>query len=305
MADIIIAGAGTAGMTAAVYARRAGYSVKVFEKMSYGGQIINSPEVQNYPGFKNISGTELSDRMYEQAAALGAEFSFKEITSSGRDADGIFVETKKGRERCLALVVATGSENRQLGIEREAELAGKGVSYCAACDGAFFKGLDVAVAGGGNTAVEDARYLSRYCRTVYIIHRRDSFRADEAEVRLLLDCGNVKPVMESRVCALVGGDRLEGVRVASSDGSERTLSVSGLFVAVGRKPDNRAFSSLAQTDDEGYIVADESCVTSSPDVFAAGDCRTKTVRQLVTAASDGAVAGLAASKVAMEKLAVL
>ncbi len=303
MADIIIAGAGIAGMTAAVYALRAGCSVKLFERMSYGGQIINTPEVHNYPAFKSISGIELSDRLYEQAASLGAEFSFKEITASGRDGEGLYVETASGRERCLALVVATGSKNRPLGVGREAELTGRGVSYCATCDGAFFRGLDVAVAGGGNAAVEDAQFLAGYCRTVYVIHRRGRFRAHEAEVKLMLSHDNVKPVMNARVVALRGGDRLNGVAIESEDGGVSELAVSGLFIAVGRTPDSGAFAPLVELDRDGYIAAGEDCVTSSSDVFAAGDCRTKSVRQLVTAAADGAVAGLAAARAVMEKRA--
>ena len=302
MHDIIIVGAGTAGLSAAIYGLRAGKSVLVLEQASYGGQIINTPEIENYPAIQKISGFEFATNLYNQAKNLGAEFAFEKV--EGIEDKGQFkeVKTKDKSYEGKTVILATGAKNRSLGVEKEEELVGKGISYCATCDGMFYRGKVVAVNGGGNTAVEDATFLSDYVQKVYVIHRRDEFRADKAEVDRLVAKPNVELVLNSTVKRLESDDSgLTGVVVANKDGEERTLKVDGLFVAIGQAPDNQAFSELVELDGKGYISAGESTLTKTPGIFTAGDCRTKAIRQLATAASDGAVAGLAAVSYINEK----
>lgn len=302
MHDIIIVGAGTAGLSAAIYGLRAGKSVLVLEQASYGGQIINTPEIENYPAIQKISGFEFATNLYNQAKNLGAEFAFEKV--EGIEDKGQFkeVKTKDKSYEGKAVILATGAKNRSLGVEKEEELVGKGISYCATCDGMFYRGKVVAVNGGGNTAVEDATFLSDYVEKVYVIHRRDEFRADKAEVDRLTAKPNVELVLNSTVKTLESdASGLTGVVVANKDGEERTLKVDGLFVAIGQAPDNQAFSDLVELDGKGYISAGESTLTKTPGIFTAGDCRTKAIRQLATAASDGAVAGLAAVSYINEK----
>ena len=302
MHDIIIVGAGTAGLSAAIYGLRAGKSVLVLEQASYGGQIINTPEIENYPAIQKISGFEFATNLYNQAKNLGAEFAFEKV--EGIEDKGQFkeVKTKDKSYEGKTVILATGAKNRSLGVEKEEELVGKGISYCATCDGIFYRGKVVAVNGGGNTAVEDATFLSDYVEKVYVIHRRDEFRADKAEVDRLVAKPNVELVLNSTVKTLESdASGLTGVVVANKDGEERTLKVDGLFVAIGQAPDNQAFSDLVELDGKGYIAAGESTLTKTPGIFTAGDCRTKAIRQLATAASDGAVAGLAAVSYINEK----
>ena len=298
--DIIVIGAGTAGLTCAIYGLRAGKSVLVLEEKMYGGQIVNTPSVENYPGYKNISGFEFANNLYEQAKALGMEYRNEKVTGikTCSEKNGLrAVVTEKGTYETRAVVIATGAKNRMLGLEREKELTGKGVSYCATCDGAFFKGRAAAVVGGGNTALEDALFLSNYCSKVYVIHRREEFRGDKSDVDKLKTKENVELVLNSTVEELLGENTLNGVNVRNvNDNTLTKLSVDGLFVAVGQVPDNESFREAVKLDDKGYIVAGEDCRTGTDGIFAAGDCRTKSVRQLVTAAGDGAVAGLEASK---------
>ena len=302
MHDIIIVGAGTAGLSAAIYGLRAGKSVLVLEQASYGGQIINTPEIENYPAIQKISGFEFATNLYNQAKNLGAEFAFEKV--EGIEDKGRFkeVKTKDKSYEGKAVILATGAKNRSLGVEKEEELVGKGISYCATCDGMFYRGKVVAVNGGGNTAVEDATFLSDYVQKVYVIHRRDEFRADKAEVDRLTSKPNVELVLNSTVKRLESdASGLTGVVVVNKDGEERTLKVDGLFVAIGQAPDNQAFSDLVELDGKGYISAGESTLTKTPGIFTAGDCRTKAIRQLATAVSDGAVAGLAAVSYINEK----
>ena len=302
MHDIIIVGAGTAGLSAAIYGLRAGKSVLVLEQASYGGQIINTPEIENYPAIQKISGFEFATNLYNQAKNLGAEFAFEKV--EGIEDKGQFkeVKTKDKSYEGKTVILATGAKNRSLGVEKEEELVGKGISYCATCDGMFYRGKVVAVNGGGNTAVEDATFLSDYVQKVYVIHRRDEFRADKAEVDRLVAKPNVELVLNSTVKRLESdASGLTGVVVANKDGEERTLKVDGLFVAIGQAPDNQAFSDLVELDGKGYISAGESTLTKTPGIFTAGDCRTKAIRQLATAASDGAIAGLAAVSYINEK----
>ena len=295
MYDIVIIGAGTAGLTAAVYGARAGKSVLVVEAENFGGQITASPRVENYPGIASISGNEFAANLLDQALGLGVQAELERVIGVTCEQGHKLVITEENAYPCLSVIVAAGVKHRTLGLAREAELTGEGVSYCAVCDGAFFKGRDVAVVGGGSTAVSDALFLSEYCRRVTLIHRREQFRAEEALVRQLRLRKNVDFLLDSRVTALQGGSSLEGVRVENLRAQEeRFLAVEGLFVAVGQVPDSSAFAELLDLDADGYLIAGEDCRTSCEGIFAAGDCRTKQVRQLATAAGEGAVAGLAA-----------
>ena len=294
MYDIVIIGAGPAGLTAAIYARRAAKSVLVLEAKSYGGQIINTPDIENYPAAMHISGVEFAQRLYEQAKELGAQIVFEKAVALKSDGAEKTVVTNKNAYPCRAVILATGSENRRLGLADEERLVGRGVSYCATCDGSFFRKKTVAVVGGGNTALEDALYLSELCEKVYLIHRRDAFRGAEATAERLQARDNVEFVLNSQVTRLLSEKRLTGIEVTNKDGEVRTLGVSGLFVAVGRIPENGEFADLISLDESGYILAGEDCRTNIPGVFAAGDNRTKALRQLVTAASDGAIAATAA-----------
>ena len=295
MFDLIIVGAGTAGLSATIYGVRAGKSVLVLEGAAYGGQIINTPEIENYPGIKKISGFEFATNLYNQAKELGAEIRFEKVLSVQEKNGHKIVVTKDKEYEAKAVILATGAKNRNLGIEKEQELVGKGVSYCATCDGMFYRGKVVAVNGGGNTAVEDATFLSEYVEKVYVIHRRDSFRADKAEVDRLVAKKNVELVLNSTIKALESdASGLTGILVVDKDGKERRIQVDGLFVAIGQAPDNEAFRNEVDLDSKGYISAGEDCSTKTEGIFTAGDCRTKAVRQFATAASDGAVAALAA-----------
>jgi thioredoxin reductase (NADPH) len=295
MTDVLIIGAGTAGLTAAIYARRAEKTVLVLEANSFGGQIVNTPSIENFPAAPHVSGFDFAMRLYEQATALGAEIRFEKALEL-RDGDPKTVVTAKNEYVAKTVILATGSKNRKLGLSEEERLTGRGVSYCATCDGHFFRGKTVAVVGGGNTALEDALYLSEMASKVYLIHRRDSFRGEEALANRLKEKENAEFVLNSTVTELIAGAKLEAVRVSSADGNERVLPVDGLFVAIGRIPENLAFSPPVQLDEAGYVAAGEDCRTNVPGVFVAGDNRTKTVRQLVTAAGDGAVAALEAVK---------
>lgn len=295
MYDIIIVGAGTAGLSAAIYGVRAGKTVLVLEGENYGGQIINSPEVENYPGIAKISGFEFATGLYEQAQNLGAEIEFEAVTKIEKEGKDFVVYTAEREIPCHSVVLATGARNRPLGVENEESFVGAGVSYCATCDGAFFRGQVTAVVGGGSTALEDAEFLSAYCEKVYLIHRRDEFRGEQWLVESLRKKENVEFVLNAVVTDIIGDGSVRGIRVKDTKtGESREISVAGLFVAIGQMPDNKFFESLVELDEGGYIRAQEDCKTTNDGVFAAGDCRTKTIRQLTTAAADGAVAGLAA-----------
>ncbi len=297
MHDIIIIGGGPAGLTAALYALRAGKSVLVIEKSSFGGQITWSPKVENFPGIPSISGAELGDKFTAQAIEQGAELELDEVVSVELDGDIKRVKTDFGAVfEAKALIIASGARPRTLGVPGEDELMGAGVCFCAVCDGAFYKGREVAVTGGGNSALQDAMLLSDTCSKVYIIHRRDTFRGEARLVEALRAKDNVEFVLGSSITALLGQDELCGVRIAGSDGTERELAVDGLFVAIGHAPDNGIFASLIDLDEGGYADSDESCRTKTRGVFVAGDCRKKTVRQLTTAVADGSSAALAACR---------
>ena len=294
MYDVIIIGGGPAGLTAAVYARRAGKSALVIEKDAFGGQIAQSPRVENFPGFASISGTELADRLLAQAMDQGAEVELEEVTDVRMNEGVKTLVCASGVEfEGRALIVATGAKPRALGLPHEDELTGSGVSYCAVCDGAFYNNHPVAVVGGGSSALQDALLLSETCSRVYLIHRRDSFRGEQTLVDALRRRENVEFLLNARVTELRGKHELTGVTV-DQFGTARTLTVDGVFIAVGAQPDNDVFSSLLKLDGAGYADAGEDCLTPTPGVFVAGDCRAKAVRQLTTAVADGAVAALAA-----------
>lgn len=297
MYDIGIIGGGTAGLTAAIYGQRAGKQTIVFESANYGGQIVFSPNVENYPGIASISGAQYSMQLMEQAVSLGAETKREQATEVKRTENGYTVVTGEQEYRCRTLILATGVTHRYLGLEKEEKLTGAGISYCATCDGMFFRGRDVAVIGGGNTALQDAEFLSNYCNKVYLVHRREEFRGDAKNVDTLRRKENVEFVLNAVPRAILGETMVEGLVVADKEsGKETQLDVSGIFVAIGHLPKNEMFVDLAELDDAGFIRAGEDCQTSCPGVFAAGDCRTKEIRQLVTAAADGAAAALAAVK---------
>ncbi len=305
MADVIIIGAGPAGLSAAIYVQRAGKQALVLEAMTFGGQIVNTPEVENYPGIRNISGFDFAMALYEQATGLGAELVFdravklEELPAGSGEEDGKTIKrvTTAGGAvyEAPAVILATGAKNRKLGVDREQELTGAGVSYCATCDGAFYKGKAVAVNGGGNTALEDAAFLANYCSKVYVIHRREGFRGEPQMLTALKEKENVEFVLNATVTKLIGEPKLSAVEVTDKiTGGKREIEVEGLFIAIGQEPENKDFANVVLLDPLGYIKAGEDCMTGTSGVFTAGDCRTKAVRQLTTAASDGAIAALAA-----------
>lgn len=295
MYDIVIVGAGTAGMSATIYGVRSGKKVLLLEEKNYGGQIVNTPEVENYPGIIKTSGFEFATNLFNQAKSLGAEIKYEKALKIEDNGTLKTIVTNKNTYEAKTVIIATGAKNRQLRLENEKKLIGSGVSYCATCDGMFFRGRDVAVVGGGNTALEDAMFLSNYCNKVYIIHRRDKLRGEDKIAKAISEKENIQLVWNSNVIKILGDNQVEGITVKNSvDGSEKNIKVSGLFIAVGQEPDNYDFQSVIKLDEKGYVIAGEDCRTETNGIFTAGDCRTKSVRQLTTAASDGAVAAIGA-----------
>ncbi len=302
MWDIIVVGAGTAGLTAAIYGQRAGKQVLLLESGIYGGQIVNAPEIENYPGIATVSGYQFAMNLYEQATGLGAVLENGKVIGIQEKASNWIVQTEVADYVGKTVILATGAKHRRLGLKQEAELTGKGISYCATCDGAFYRGKTVAVIGGGNTALGDTEYLSNLCETVYLIHRREEFRGTTEAVERLKKRDNVRILLNTVVEELIGSEGLETMRILDKGtGNGQQLKVDAAFVAIGQEPDNQAFASLVELDESGYIRAGEDCKTQATGVFAAGDCRTKQVRQLTTAAADGAVAAIAAVEYIEEK----
>lgn len=289
--DMIVIGGGPGGYTAALYAARAGLDVLVVEKLSAGGQMALTSQIDNYPGFPDgVDGFELADNMQQQAERFGAITELAEVLSVELTGDPKRIHTTEGDFLGRTVVVATGADARKLGLPMEWELTGKGVNYCAHCDGHFYKGKTVAVVGGGNTAAADALYLSRLAEKVILIHRRDNLRATKVYHASLQEAANVEFIWNSTVSRLLHGDRLTGLELTDvQTGQKQEIACDGLFVSIGRKPNTALFSQLDQ-DEDGYIVADETTKTSIPGVFAVGDVRTKVLRQIVTAVSDGATA---------------
>lgn len=293
MYDLIIIGAGPAGLSAAIYAGRSGKKALLLEEKNYGGQIVNTPDIENYPGISHISGFEFAMELFKQAESFGAEIKYEKALSISGD-DTKVVTTNKGQYEGKAVIIATGAKNRKLGLDNEDSLVGRGVSYCATCDGMFYRDKVVAVNGGGNTAVEDALFLANYCKKVYIVHRRDEFRADEKDVAKLKEKDNIELVLNCTIKEIVADEMVKGIVVVDkTTNEERQIDVNGLFIAIGQVPDNGDFENVVELEN-GYVKADESCYTNTPGIYVAGDCRTKEVRQLATAAADGAIAALAA-----------
>ena len=289
MKDIIIIGGGIAGLTAAVYALRSGKSVLLFEKKAYGGQISQSHAVENYPGFKNISGAELSMSLHAQAKDFGCELK-NETVIKVEDGCTKKVITNKGEYEAKAVIFALGAEPRKSGLENEQSLIGRGLSYCAVCDGNFFRNRETMVVGGGSTAVQDALYLAEICKKVYLVHRREGFRAEESLVTKLREKDNVEFILDSVLVSAVASPLLKSVTVKNVKiDEERELTVNGLFLAIGQVPSTKDFADILPLDEYGYVLAGEDCKVKDG-IYIAGDCRKKPVRQLTTAAADGTVA---------------
>lgn len=290
--DVVIVGSGPAGLAAAIYAQRARLSCVVLEREYVsGGQVVNTYEVDNYPGLPGIGGFELGMKLREHAEQLGAQFINIEVRHIELEDRGRIkaVYTDGEEYRARSVILAMGAKHRLLGVPGEKELTGMGVSYCATCDGAFFKGRTVAVVGGGDVAAEDALFLARGCEKVYLIHRRDSLRAANVLQERLRDCENVEFLWDTEVTRIMGDESVEGVWLKNKkDGSERMLDLDGIFIAVGNLPETKIVTRLLRLDENGYIPAGEDCVTEVPGIFAAGDVRAKQLRQIVTAVSDGA-----------------
>ncbi len=297
MYDIIVIGAGPAGLTAALYALRADKTVLVLEKATFGGQITFSPQIENYPGFAKMSGNEFADKLVDQVISQGADIEMETVTGIRDNGDSKTVITEDGEHEAKAVIIATGVKHRQTGLPNENELVGEGVSYCAVCDGAFFKGQTVAVLGGGNSALQEAVLLSDGCEKVYVIQNLDYFTGEARLVEKLKEKDNVEFIMGTVISSLNGNGSLESLTLRKeADGSESELKVNGLFVAIGLIPNNKIFEEIAGLDEWGYIDSDESCLTKTEGVFVAGDCRKKQIRQITTAAADGSVAALAACR---------
>lgn len=292
--DIVVIGGGPAGLTAALYARRAGKSVLVIEKSTFGGQITYSPCVENIPGFVSLSGNEFAEKLIEQVMEQGADVECMEVLRI-EDGDVKTVITDDGEFFAKAVIIATGAKHRLLGLPHEEELVGEGISFCAVCDGAFYEGKDVAVIGGGNSALQEALLLSDLCKTVYIVQNLAFFTGEQALVDRLNARDNVKVMFSTLVEAVKGETGLEGIVLRNAQTGETSeLAVDGMFVAIGLQPQNEGFADVVTLNDRGYVEASEDCLTNANGVFAAGDCRAKSIRQVTTAAADGAVAALAA-----------
>ena len=288
MYDLIIIGAGPAGLTAALYGLRANKTVLVLESKNYGGQIINANNIENYPGIKNISGYDFATNLYNQVINLNGIFKFDQVTKITEDKKVI---TNKNEYQAKAIIIATGTERRKLNLPNENELIGKGISYCATCDGNFFKNKDVAIIGGGNTALEDTLYLSNIVNKVYLIHRRNEFRGEAKYVEELKNKTNVKLILNSNITSLNGKDTLESITV-----NNEKIKVQGLFIAIGQVPQNQIFNNVVNLDSNGYIITDNDLHTKTKGIYAAGDTRVKSLRQLTTAVSDGSIAATNAIK---------
>ncbi len=287
MYDVIIVGAGPGGMSAALYALRANKSVLILEKECYGGQIINASNIENYPAILNISGFDFATNLYNQIKKLGVEFKYEEVLEITCEKE---VKTTNNIYKAKSVIIATGLNKRKLNITGEDKLLGKGISYCATCDGNFFKGKNVAVVGGGNTALEDALYLSNICRKVYLIHRRDKFRGEEKLISEVLKKDNIELILNSNITCINGEEYLESIEVTDKDNNINKLDVDGLFIAIGNIPDNKRFENIALLDSDGYIMADSCLCTKTDGIYVAGDTRVKTLRQLATATADGVIA---------------
>ena len=293
MYDIIIIGAGPVGLTAALYARRANKKVLVLEASSYGGQILNASKVENYPGIESISGFDYATNLYNQVKKLDCEIKFETVVKIDEERN---VYTSKNEYKTKTIIIATGSKSRKLKLENEGKLIGKGVSYCATCDGNFFKNKIVAVNGGGNTALEDAIYLSDIAKKVYLIHRRDEFRGENKYLTEINNKKNIEIILNSNIIKINGEEKLESIELENSNNEKQTLEIDGLFIAIGQSPKNQIFANIIELDEKGYIKSEDGVHTNIPKIYVAGDARVKVLRQLTTAVSDGSIAAVTAIK---------
>lgn len=292
--DIIIIGGGPAGLTAAVYARRANKTVLVIDKGAFGGQITFSPKVENIPGFTALSGNEFAEKLVDQALGQGADFESCTVTGI-KNGEIKTVLTDGGDFESRAVIIATGAKHRLLGVPNEEKFIGEGISFCAVCDGAFYRGQNVAVIGGGNSALQEALLLSDLANKVTVVQNLDFLTGEDALCKQLYEKKNVEIILGTVVDEVIGDDTLKGIKIRkTADGSASDLYIDGLFIAIGLVPQNEPFCDLIETDGRGYAVANEECLTKTAGIFVAGDCRTKRIRQVATAAADGAVAALAA-----------
>ncbi len=295
MYDIIIIGAGPAGLTAALYALRANKTVLLLEKASFGGQMTFSPKIENYPGYEEISGNELADKLFEQVLAQGADFELEEVVSLKDNGSTKSVVTDSGEHESKAVIIATGAKHRLLGVKGEEDFVGNGISFCAVCDGAFYENKEVIVIGGGNSALQETILLSDLCKKITVVQNLADFTGEKKLVEILKSKSNVDFIFNTVVKEFTGDDELKGAVIENTEtGEEKEITFDGAFVAIGLAPDNKAFENVAELDKFGYVASDEACLTKTAGIFTAGDCRTKRIRQITTAAADGAVAALAA-----------
>lgn len=292
MYDIIVIGGGPAGLTAAIYARRANKSVLVIEKGSFGGQITYSPKVENIPGFSEVTGNEFAEKLVEQALGLEAEVECAEVLEI-KQGDVKTVVTDSGDFEAKSVIIATGAKHRMLGLPREEEFVGEGISFCAVCDGAFYAGQDVAVIGGGNSALQEAILLSDLAKKVYLVQNLEFLTGEQKLQEKIAEKQNVEVILGYTVKGILGDTTLKGITIADAEGNEKQLDIDGMFVAIGLIPQNEAFANVVNLDERGYVNSDENCLTNGEGIFVAGDCRTKKIRQVATAAADGAIAALA------------
>ena len=293
--DIIIVGAGPAGLTAAIYALRSNKKVLVLEKETIGGQMSSSPLIENYPGFLSISGSELANNLYSQVIELGGEVELEEVLSI-EFGEIKTITTDMGKYEARAIILATGAKYRKLGLEKEDEFIGKGISFCVACDGAFYRDKTVAVIGGGNSAVINAITLSDICEKVYVVQNLDKLSAEASLINKLNEKKNIEIIYNATVQEIIGGNNLNGIVISINNTEKRKLEIDGMFISIGLVPQNEFIKDTVTLDNYGYIKSDAECVTNIEGVFVAGDCRTKNVRQITTATADGSIAAINAVK---------
>lgn len=298
MYDIIIVGAGPAGLTAAIYAKRANKSVLILEKNGFGGQITSSPKVENYPGFESVSGSELADSIVSQVLAQGADVEIETVTEIRDNGKTKTVLTEEGSEyEAKAVIIAGGAKHRHLGLPNEEKFIGDGISFCAVCDGAFYANKTVALIGGGNSALQEAILLCETCKKVYVVQNLDFLTGEERLQEILKSRGNAEIITGAVVSSIPDGEALSSIIIKkTATGEETKLEIDGMFVAIGLEPENESFKNVADLDKFGYIDTDETCTTKTQGVFVAGDCRKKAVRQVATAVADGAVAAISACR---------
>ncbi len=293
MYDIIIIGAGPSGMSAALYALRANKKVLLLEKECFGGQIINASNIENYPALSNVSGYDFATNLYNQIKSLGVILKYEEVLEV---TDKKEVITRKDTYKGKNIIIATGLKKRKLNLENEDKLLGSGISYCATCDGNFYKNKNVAVVGGGNTALEDALYLSNIASKVYLIHRRDNFRGEKKLISEVQEKNNIELILNSNITKIIGEDNLNSIEITDNRNNISRLEIDGLFIAIGNIPDNNRFKNIIDLDENGYIIANTNLKTKTDNIYVAGDTRVKTLRQLVTATADGAIAATEITK---------